>query len=430
MNMNDDNIQVSVIVPVWNLGSGISRCMESLRNQTLKNIEMVIVDDCSTDCDMDVVRAAAAEDSRIRIITNAENIGPGASRNKGIEAARGEYLAFVDADDYLDTTFLERLYAKAASGNLDIAKGRIIHERQDGKISNYIELNETIREGLASGEPLYVLFTYQHQSAIYRRSLLVDKGIRYGLSRMAQDITFLLKVCHNANSFDFEESAEYHYLQREGSAVHAFSPRTLERSLHAFREQIDYIVKHMADEANTSKYVRKRVEYNLRLCADHRRWPECEDAAKAYLEGLREQVFRFPQLGKLKSESFIVCVLCEDGVGLANYPSLSLWEEPQVESYVETIREWVDFVTEHPDRLDAARNDLYRLFREAEALCQKENDTHGEDGRRQIRRDLSAQAGRLPFRCRRRIFEQNPCLPHPFVYDAIIVLKRMRAKMK
>ena len=98
-------ILVSVIVPVWNPGPGISRCIESLQNQTLNEIEMIFVDDCGTDDSMDKVRAAAAEDTRIRIIVNEENIGAGPSRNKGIEAARGEYLSFVDPDDYVSPLF-------------------------------------------------------------------------------------------------------------------------------------------------------------------------------------------------------------------------------------------------------------------------------------------------------------------------------------
>ncbi|MBQ4484990.1 MAG: glycosyltransferase family 2 protein, partial [Prevotella sp.] len=113
--MKEITPKASVIVPVWNPGSGISRCVESLRDQTLEDIEMIFVDDCGTDGAMDIVRAAAAEDSRIRIITNTENVGPGISRNAGIDIARGEYLSFVDADDYVSPNFLEVLYTKAKS---------------------------------------------------------------------------------------------------------------------------------------------------------------------------------------------------------------------------------------------------------------------------------------------------------------------------
>ena len=109
MTNNEITPKVSIIIPVWNPGPGIRRCVESLRGQTLEDIEMIFVDDCGTDNAMDVVHAAAKEDPRIRIIENPENLGPGISRNKGIKEARGEYLSFVDADDYVNTVFLERL---------------------------------------------------------------------------------------------------------------------------------------------------------------------------------------------------------------------------------------------------------------------------------------------------------------------------------
>ena len=243
--------KVSVIIPVWNPGPGISRCVESLRGQTLGDIEKIFVDDCGTDGAMEVVRAAAAEDPRIRIITNAENVGPGISRNRGIEAAIGEYLSFVDADDYVNKSFLERLYAKAVADKLDIVKGKNVYEKEDGNIIEYPDRNEMTRKGLQAGKPLFCLFKDQHQSALYRRAWLLKYGIRFGSSHRAEDKTFLLQACHWAERFDFEETAEYHYCEREGSSMFDMHPRTLERKLHAFQERMDYIVENMVVETNS-----------------------------------------------------------------------------------------------------------------------------------------------------------------------------------
>ena len=119
--------KVSVIVPVFNPGPDFDRCLESLRGQTLADIEMIFVDDCGTDGAMEQVRAAAGEDPRIRIIANPENLGPGLSRNAGIEAARGEYISFVDADDHISPDFLELLHDKAVAD-------RIIPSRPDHEV--------------------------------------------------------------------------------------------------------------------------------------------------------------------------------------------------------------------------------------------------------------------------------------------------------
>lgn len=115
---------------------------------------------------------AAAEDPRIRIITNTENMGPGNSRNAAIDVSRGEYLSFVDADDYVSPNFLEVLYTKAKSEDLDIVKGRNVYELEDGTEAAHADLNELIRKGLQEGKSLFRLFSYQHTSAIYRRAFV------------------------------------------------------------------------------------------------------------------------------------------------------------------------------------------------------------------------------------------------------------------
>ena len=365
--------KVSVIVPVWNPGPGISRCLESLRGQTLEDIEMIFVDDCGTDGAMDLVRAAAAEDSRIRIITNAENIGLGLTKNVGIEAARGVYLAFVDSDDYVNDVFLERLFAKAIADRLDIVKGKHCYIREDGAKAYHPELNDQIRKGIQRGKPLFRLFFYEHQSALYRRAFLLDNAVRFGTSRRTQDVTFLLKACHRVERFDFEESSEYYFCERKGSLMHDTNPHTLERILHAFQEQMDYIVDNMEDEDEVSRYVAGKAQYNLRICNYLSKRQECREAANRFIIDLRNQVFRFPQLEKLKGESFIVRALCDYGVALAYQPFKLPWEDFMTDSYVETIQEWVDFVKGHPECSDAAEKDLLRLYREAEALCFKDN---------------------------------------------------------
>ena len=371
--MKEITPKASVIVPVWNPGPGIRRCVESLRGQTLEDIEMIFVDDCGTDGAMDFVRAAAAEDSRIRIITNAENVGAGLSRNAGIEAARGDYLSFVDADDYVDAVFLERLYAKAIAGRLDIVKGRICYVKEDGTQVDHPELNDKIRKGIQLGKPLFCLFSYEHHCALYRRVWLLMNGICYGTSRRAQDTTFLLKACHRARCFDLEDTAEYCFCERNDSLMHDANPHTLERKLHAFQEQMDYIVEFMADEDEVSRYVAVKAHYNLMLCNYLSKRQGCAEDANCFTIGIREQLLRFPRLEKLKGESFIVRALCDYGVALSRQPFKLPWETYQIENYVETIQEWVDFVKRHPECSNAAEKDLCRLNREAEALCDKNN---------------------------------------------------------
>ena len=114
------NPKVSVIVPVYNTQDYLAGCLESLLNQSLSDIEIICIDDASTDQSYDILYKYAKLDRRIRLYRNTENIGVGETRNKGIEYAQGEYLYFMDSDDILSEHALRIIYKKMASEQLDI----------------------------------------------------------------------------------------------------------------------------------------------------------------------------------------------------------------------------------------------------------------------------------------------------------------------
>lgn len=114
-----DNIKVSVIMPIYNAYSYLRPAMDSVLDQTLREIELICVDDGSTDHSLEILKEYQAKDSRVRIITE-NNAGPSWARNKGLSRARGEYIIFLDADDFYELTLLEKLYMRAESDKLDI----------------------------------------------------------------------------------------------------------------------------------------------------------------------------------------------------------------------------------------------------------------------------------------------------------------------
>ncbi len=116
----DSRVKVSVIVPVFNVEIYLEECLKSLINQTLKEIEIILIDDKSSDNSGEICDRYGELDSRIRVIHNKSNIRQGLSRNKGIEIARGEFIGFVDADDYVDLDFYEKLYHSAKKNNTNI----------------------------------------------------------------------------------------------------------------------------------------------------------------------------------------------------------------------------------------------------------------------------------------------------------------------
>ena len=110
-------------MPVYNAGAYLAPAIESVLGQTLRDLELIIVDDVSTDGSLDVARGYAAKDSRVRVMAMENNGGPGIARNRGIDAARGEYLGFMDSDDLMPPDAFQNLYGFAAKENLDIARG-------------------------------------------------------------------------------------------------------------------------------------------------------------------------------------------------------------------------------------------------------------------------------------------------------------------
>lgn len=111
--------RVSVIIPVYNAEKYLRECLDSVVNQTLKDIEIICVNDGSTDNSLQILEEYASQDNRIKII-NQENQGAGAARNKGLEIAQGEYLSFLDADDYFELNMFEIMYKTSKTNDLDI----------------------------------------------------------------------------------------------------------------------------------------------------------------------------------------------------------------------------------------------------------------------------------------------------------------------
>lgn len=255
-----DAITISVILPVYNVEPWLVRCIESLKAQTLPGLEFIFIDDCSTDGSLSVIEDFAEEDPRVRIIKNEVNSGAGITRNKGLDAAKGEYLSFIDPDDWISDDFYLQLYTEAKRSGCDIVKGirvKIPDGMEVKSLPKYAfksKQNRRIRNRIKDKVPLFLRFTYEHQTAIFKSSLFDDKSVRYGTSRVAQDVTFLLRICYNTESISLIEGSVYYYRIRAGAAT---SEYTLKRSL-----------AHMATAGEMIAYLRDKegfpTEHQLR----------------------------------------------------------------------------------------------------------------------------------------------------------------------
>lgn len=233
--------KVSIIVPVYNVEKYLDRCINSLVNQTLKDIEIILVDDGSPDSCPELCDEYAEKDNRIKVI-HKENGGLGFARNSGLDMASGEYFAFADSDDYVDLDFYEKLYTAAKSGNYDLVQGGISTKHKDHietRIHPYAgqTFNE---EGVKSILLPSVLGpdTYDKNSSdmstcigIYRLSLVRDNNIRFVSEReyISEDAIFDIEIFRHIKSAVIIDGAGYYYCYNEESLTHKYIPNRFEQ---------------------------------------------------------------------------------------------------------------------------------------------------------------------------------------------------------
>ena len=205
-------MNVSVILPCYNVEKYIERCLNSLVQQTMGDIEIICVDDKSTDKTRDIIQQFANADKRIRAIFLDSNHGPGYARNIGMHNANGEYVSFIDPDDYIDTNFYAVLFDLAQSQNLDVAKGGFF-------LTDIANGTEHVSKQNKSIDTNQVLFSGEHHSAIYRREFLIKNAIEYPTDVVTgEDSVFLSRLATKNKKIATTDTVFYHYMfNRPGS---------------------------------------------------------------------------------------------------------------------------------------------------------------------------------------------------------------------
>ena len=157
-------IKVSVIIPVYNVEKYIERCLESVIHQTLKEIEIIIINDGSSDSTSKKIEKFLGDNRVIYIKT--ENKGQSAARNKGLQIAKGEYVGFVDSDDYIDLDFYEKLYKRIKETNSDIAAASIV--RHHGTFEKW-RVNYDLNKTTTDKNEMFKLVKYPDQSYVWNK---------------------------------------------------------------------------------------------------------------------------------------------------------------------------------------------------------------------------------------------------------------------
>lgn len=209
--------EFSIIVPVYNVEKEIRKCLDSIKNQTYGDFEVLCVDDCGKDSSMDIVKEYAQKDNRFKILNHEHNRGVSAARNTGLDNASGEYTMFVDSDDWLETNALEIIKDNFDKSRSEVIVFNIYNCYPDGKK----EINDTTNfkktQALLTENNLNTFIGVVWNRA-YKTSLINDNHIRFPEGMIIEDSDFTFKISMHLKSVFIIEDVLYNYLRnREGS---------------------------------------------------------------------------------------------------------------------------------------------------------------------------------------------------------------------
>lgn len=210
--------KISIIVPVYNVEKYLDNSITHIINQTYENLEIILVDDGSTDRSGQICDKYAEKDSRIRVI-HKKNGGSSSARNCGIEAATGDYIGFLDADDYADETMYEVLYRAVTETNCTIAQVMSRDFDEEGNLLKdaYRSSGETVF--LSQKEMFRLLMLHEGDSSFCTKLIRTDfaKGFRFSENRLNEDFELVLRMLEKVEGVYSIEEAHYNILIRQGS---------------------------------------------------------------------------------------------------------------------------------------------------------------------------------------------------------------------
>ena len=230
-------IKVSIIIPVYNVEKYISECLDSVINQSLKDIEIICIDDCSTDNSYNILLEYSKKDNRIKVLKNEENKSAGPTRNIGMKIAQGEYISFIDSDDYISLNYLEDLYNTAKKYDSDVVntlnmcidvKGKIFDAWFN--INSFLSKNELNKskeyESNTNNNLINIcirnkyLITFNPVNKLYRRNFLFDRELFFMDNKfVAEDADFNIRVILNSPKLSYNNKPAYYYRKRLNSLM-------------------------------------------------------------------------------------------------------------------------------------------------------------------------------------------------------------------
>ena len=301
--------KVSIILPAYNAEKYIAKTLESLLTQTLKEIELICINDGSKDGTLKVLKEFEQNDERIKII-DKKNEGVWKARMDGIKAATGQYIAFIDADDYVENVFLEELYKSITKNNADIAicgfsridekTKKILSQEMKYDENKIIEKGKNFEEVISINTALW--------NKLYKTEILKQIEDLKNPPRILEDMMFLSMVYQKTNKISFVDKYLYNYMVIEGSAMNTLKKEEIEKIQNAMLEIKKQYVKENTNVENMEILASMAfLHFGISVMLKVSETDNC-DFSEEYKKNLKFLNENFPEWKKTKYTKIIYCL--------------------------------------------------------------------------------------------------------------------------
>ena len=287
---------ISVIVPVYNTKKELPRCIESICKQTYKDLEIICIDDGSSDGSGQILEEFQAKDNRIQVI-HKENGGESSARNTGLKMSAGEYIAFCDCDDWIDPDMYEVLAGELERERIDMAATRWYKETDSS--SQEIKNEQPVSKQIFGRDEL-LRYLYRRDSyrgfaymwdKLYRREILKDKKGNWILFRedlrLGGDVLYLAEIALNVKRAKYVDRSFYHYYQRTESGCHTRDVNKLHDWLKAYELVLQRFGEEQVDD-RIMDYVKRFLAYHSSNAAEIAAEQGQDDAKREFQRLMRQ----------------------------------------------------------------------------------------------------------------------------------------------
>lgn len=295
---------ISIVVPIYNVEKYLPKCLDSILTQTMQNIEVILVNDGSPDNSLLICRHYAEKDRRIKIIDKI-NEGVAAARNVGLEAADGNYIGFVDPDDWIEPKMYENMYNKLSKSEYEVCLCNYYKDDRLGSTPKLLKVKkdclnkqEVIDEivanmiGIDDIMPKYTYIMGSVWRCLYKKHFIDEHDLRFkkGISIM-EDLVFTVQVLLRCKGVCIDYNVWYHYRRNPKSTLHAYNPQMWEDQV-----QVHQLLEEILEQAELGEYMLNRLDLRYIGMAFSAIYNETNRSTKETKIQIRERMKRVRQI--------------------------------------------------------------------------------------------------------------------------------------